>query len=267
MPAVPQPRSHREATAPGAREEPLSLTGTPPAAEAGGERAAGAALWGFVCSCLCVCEGSERRCPAKMAVPALGASPPTSSPGPASPEPRRDRPRARMRGASPARFRFLRGERDRAARAGPAEPRSGAGTAPHSPGAAPSGPAAAMALALKMLPCKKRRAAAAAAAGPPSPRERGEDAELPGGSAVTGAADGGGSARPAGKGPGEASPKAGRKPPGRAAPSPGQELPAGPGSPAVEGTERRHWALGLCGVYFGLDFFFFFSLRKCYRLK
>ncbi|KAF4802360.1 gon-4 like protein [Turdus rufiventris] len=92
-----------------------------------------------------------------------------------------------------------------------------------------------MALALKMLPCKKRRAAAAAAAGPPSPRERGEDAELPGGSAVTGAADGGGSARPAGKGPGEASPKAGRKPPGRAAPSPGQELPAGPGSPAVEG--------------------------------
>ncbi|XP_041333910.1 GON-4-like protein isoform X2 [Pyrgilauda ruficollis] len=78
-----------------------------------------------------------------------------------------------------------------------------------------------MALALKMLPCKKRRAAAA---GPPSPRERGEDAELP---------DGGGSARPAGRGPGEASPKSGRKTPGRAAPSPGQELPAGPGSPAA----------------------------------
>ncbi|KAL2295669.1 hypothetical protein Nmel_018787 [Mimus melanotis] len=93
-----------------------------------------------------------------------------------------------------------------------------------------------MALALKMLPCKKRRAAAAAAAaGPSSPRERGEDAELPGGSAVTGAADGGGSARPAAKGPGEASPKGGRKPPGRAAPSAGQELPAGPGSPAAEG--------------------------------
>ncbi|XP_068031266.1 GON-4-like protein [Anomalospiza imberbis] len=84
-----------------------------------------------------------------------------------------------------------------------------------------------MALALKMLPCKKRRAAAA---GPPSPRERGEDAELPGGS---GAADGGGSARPAGRGPGEASPKSGRKPPGRPALSPGQELPAGPGSPAA----------------------------------
>ncbi|XP_066062812.1 GON-4-like protein isoform X2 [Chamaea fasciata] len=85
-----------------------------------------------------------------------------------------------------------------------------------------------MALALKMLPCKKRRAAAAAA-GPPSPRERGgEDAELPGGS---GAADGSG--RPAGRGPGEASPKGGRKAPGRAAPGPGQELPAGPGSPAA----------------------------------
>lgn len=125
-----------------------------------------------------------------------------------------------MRGASPGRFRFLRGERDRAARAGPGEPRSG--------------PAAAMALALKMLPCKKRRAVAAA--GPPSPRERGEDAELPGGSAVTGAADGGGSTRPAGKGPGEASPKGGRKPPGRPAPGPGQEIPAGPGSPAAEGT-------------------------------
>ncbi|KAL9823229.1 LOW QUALITY PROTEIN: GON-4-like protein [Geothlypis trichas] len=89
-----------------------------------------------------------------------------------------------------------------------------------------------MAMALKMLPCKKRRAAAAA--GPPSPRERGEDAELPGGS---GAAEGGGSGRPAGRGPGEASPKSGRKAPVRAAPSPGQELPAGPGSPAaaVEG--------------------------------
>nr|XP_054509214.1 GON-4-like protein [Agelaius phoeniceus] len=86
-----------------------------------------------------------------------------------------------------------------------------------------------MAMALKMLPCKKRRAAAA---GPPSPRERGEDAELPGGS---GAADGGGSARPAGRGPGEASPKSGRKAPVRAALSPGQELPAGPGSPAAEG--------------------------------
>ncbi|KAM3656951.1 GON-4-like protein [Ammospiza maritima maritima] len=86
-----------------------------------------------------------------------------------------------------------------------------------------------MAMALKMLPCKKRRAAAAAA-GPPSPRERGEDAELPGGS---GAAEGGGSARPAGRGPGEASPKSGRKAPVRAAPSPGQELPAGPGSPAA----------------------------------
>ncbi|XP_066193935.1 GON-4-like protein isoform X1 [Sylvia atricapilla] len=87
-----------------------------------------------------------------------------------------------------------------------------------------------MALALKMLPCKKRRAAAA---GPPSPRERGEDAELPGGSAGTGAADGGGCGRPAGRGPGDASPKGGRKPPGRAAPGPGQELPAGPGSPAA----------------------------------
>lgn len=118
-----------------------------------------------------------------------------------------------MRGASPGRFRFLRG--------------------PSGARAAPGGPA--MAMALKMLPCKKRRAAAA---GPPSPRERGEDAELPGGS---GAADGGGSARPAGRGPGEASPKSGRKPPVRAALSPGPELPAGPGSPAAaaaEGTVR-----------------------------
>ncbi|CAN8206808.1 unnamed protein product [Coccothraustes coccothraustes] len=92
-----------------------------------------------------------------------------------------------------------------------------------------------MAMALKMLPCKKRRAAAAAA-GPPSPRERGEDAELlPGGS---GAADGGGSGRPAGRGPGEASPKSGRKAPVRAALSPGQELPAGPGSPAAAAEGR-----------------------------
>lgn len=111
-----------------------------------------------------------------------------------------------------------------------------------------------MALALKMLPCKKRRAAAA---GPSSPRERGEDAELPGGS---GAADGGGSARPAGRGPGEVSPKGGMKTPGRSASCPGQEIPAGPGSPAAaEGTGRDggFGPLGFCGVYFGLGFFFF----------
>nr|XP_032608726.2 GON-4-like protein isoform X2 [Taeniopygia guttata] len=107
-----------------------------------------------------------------------------------------------MRGASTGRFRFLRGQRDRGGTGRPERDRSPA-----------------MALALKMLPCKKRRAA-----GPPSPRERGEDAELPGGSGV-----------PDGKGPAgtEASPKSGRKGAVRAALSTGQELPAGPGSPAA----------------------------------
>ncbi|XP_038017763.1 GON-4-like protein isoform X2 [Motacilla alba alba] len=157
-----------------------------------------------------------------MAVTALGAPPP----GPASPGPRR----------GPAPVAHARGEPRAlplpARRAGPGGP-SGTGRPERGPQQPRSGPAAAMAMALKMLPCKKRRAAAA---GPPSPRERGEDAELPGGS---GAADGGGSARPAGRGPGEASPKSGRKAPGRPALSPAPELPAGPGSPAAAAAEGK----------------------------
>lgn len=107
-----------------------------------------------------------------------------------------------------------------------------------------------MALALKMLPCKKRRAA-----GPPSPRERGEDAELPGGSGV-----------PDGKGPAgrEASPKSGRKGAVRAALSTGQELPAGPGSPAAaaEGTGRRGGFAPWDFVFILFPIFFFFPLQS-----
>ncbi|XP_061871993.1 GON-4-like protein isoform X2 [Colius striatus] len=97
-----------------------------------------------------------------------------------------------------------------------------------------------MSLSLKMLPCKKRRAAVA---GPQSPRERGEDGELPGAGgsfSSAGAADGGSSAKPTAaapsggsaspgpgvwRGPGDGAAKSGKRPPGRAAPGCAQEAP------------------------------------------
>ncbi|XP_075580698.1 LOW QUALITY PROTEIN: uncharacterized protein LOC142595745 [Pelecanus crispus] len=211
---------------------PPSLPAPPPTGRPSGAAGAGGRSWGSGRGASPSKDGGGRaRRPRRPAPSRRGWRPPRRQDGGGRPGTRAAWRRRLRGGRAPRRFRFLRSERDGAAGPGrrcPAASRFpvlqvGAG----------------MSLSLKMLPCKKRRAAVA---GPQSPRERGEDGELPGasGSSSAGAADGGSSAKlaPAARaggppsagpgvwrGPGEASLKGGKRSPARAAPGCAQEAP------------------------------------------